>query len=346
MINCMLIAAKLALASAGATVATGPIQCDSQLVLKDRDYRGVTLDATGAQFPEGAMLRNVQGLTIKGGTWGRTDVDTAALHVIRAYTVTDFSINNATILGNGNLLGGGIKIQSDSVRVTVRDNRLDGHMLAIGVSNSTDVLITRNVMSGSTSDGINSVGNQNAIISANLCRDFNRIKPAHADCIQLWSIKDKPLQADVYVINNAAIGDMQGILSSDPKTGSGRRLFFHGNYMAVTRSHTITCGACVESVATDNVLASFPPSMFGIGSLKGFAHPSNITARNVRLDGEKSLPPRIWSNLVPPIANRVGSRFDDRSFAGPRVQPTMENSVSAANRARLANLAATDSLPR
>lgn len=322
MIPCMLIAAALAIAGPGETVTIGAARCDAQLVLKDRDYRGVTLDATGAQFPEGAMIRNVQGLTIKGGTWGRTDTDTAALHVIRAYGVTDFSIHNATVLGNGNLKGGGIKIQSDSSRVTVRDNRLDGHMLAIGVSNSTDVLITRNHITRSTSDGINSVGNQNAIIAANLCREFNRIPPAHADCIQLWSQKDKPLQSDIYVLNNAAIGDMQGILSSDPKTGSGRRLFFHGNYMAVTRSHTITCGACVESVATDNVLASYPGSLWGIGKLKGFEHPSNQTARNVMRDGVKSLPPRIWSDLVPPIANRVGSRFDDRSFSAPRVQPT------------------------
>ena len=315
---CALIPILLAMASPGSTVATGKITCDETLLLKDQDYRGVTLDASLATFIEGALIRNVRGLHIKGGTWGRTDVDTKLLHVIRADTVSDFSISNATVLGNGNLKGGGISIQSNSARVTVRDNRLHGHMLGIGIRASTDLLVVRNEITGSSSDGINIVGNTNGIVAANLCHQFAKVPPAHPDCIQLWSIKDQPLQSDIYVLNNAAIGEMQGILSSDPKTGSGRRLFFHGNYLAVTYSHTITCGACVESVATDNVLASYPGSKFGIGKLKGFEHPSNVTARNVMRDGVKSLPDRIWSEIVPPIAGQVGSRFDTRSFAPGR----------------------------
>lgn len=316
MLDCALIATTLALAAPGSTVSTGPVTCEEPLVLLNRDYRGVTLNAAGATFTEGAAIRNVQGLRITGGTWGRTDADTEGLHVMRADAVTDFSIANATVLGNGNLLGGGIMIRSNSVRVTLRDNRLRGHALAIGVQNATHVLVTRNEITGSTSDGINIVGSRIAIVSANLCRDFARIPPSHPDCIQLWSLQGQPLQSDIYVINNAAIGDMQGILSSDPKTGSGRRLFFHGNYLAVTYPHTITCGACVESVATDNVLSSYPGSYHGIGRLKGFEHRSNFTARNVVVDGEKVLPTRIWSYIVPPIARQVGNRFDDRSF-GP-----------------------------
>lgn len=64
----------------------------------------------------------MQDLTIKGDTWGRTDAETSALHAIRADAVSDFSIAEAVVLGNGDLKGGGIPIQSASRRVTLRDN--------------------------------------------------------------------------------------------------------------------------------------------------------------------------------------------------------------------------------
>ncbi|MEN9932089.1 MAG: hypothetical protein RIS17_662 [Pseudomonadota bacterium] len=320
MLSCALIAATLAAAAPGSTVTTGPVRCPARVSLLNRNYNGVTLDATGAVFAEGIGMRNVQGLTIKGGTWGRRDADTLNLHVIRADAVTDVTIAGTTVLGNANLKGGGISVQPGSQRVTIRDNRLHGHMLGIGVRESSDILIARNAITGSTSDGINSVGNQRVIITNNQCSEFTKIYPAHPDCIQLWSIVGQPLQADVYVINNAAIGDMQGILSSDPKTVSGRRLFFHGNYLAVTYSHTLTCGGCVESVAMDNVLASYPGSYFGIGSLKGFDHISNRVARNVMRDGVKALPARSWSSFVPPISDRVGNRYDRRWMGGETTQ--------------------------
>lgn len=168
-------------------------------------------------------------------------------------------------------------------------------MLGIGVRESSDLLVTRNQIFRSTSDGINIVGNQNVVVAGNECRDFRKIAPAHPDCIQMWSIAGQPLQSDIWVINNGGIGDMQGILSSDPKTGSGRRLFFHGNYMAVTYSHIITCAVCVSIVAMDNVLSSYPGAYYGNlgGKLEGFEDPSNTVARNVIADGTKTLPPRI-----------------------------------------------------
>ncbi|MEI6486265.1 MAG: right-handed parallel beta-helix repeat-containing protein [Sphingomonadales bacterium] len=319
--TCALIAAALAAAAPGTTVSTGRILCDQRLVLQNRDYGGVTLDATGATFREGGMFQDISGLTIKGGLWGRNDADTQAAHIIRTDRVTDFSIAGATIIGNGNLSGAGIQIQTHSRRVTLRDNNFSGHALAIGVGRSEDVLVVRNTIVGSTSDGINSAGNHNAIFAANSCRNFRRTPPAHPDCIQMWSIPGEPLQSDIWVINNAAIGDMQGILSSDPKDGSGRRLFFHGNYLAVTFSHTLTCTRCVDSVAMDNVLASYPGSYFGIGTLKGFEDPSNRVARNVMADGTRTLPRRIFSSVVPPIASRVGSRFDLRSYGARRPDP-------------------------
>ncbi|WP_156257039.1 right-handed parallel beta-helix repeat-containing protein [Sandarakinorhabdus oryzae] len=314
MIPCPLIAVALATAAPGSTVATGAITCPDRISISDRDYGGVTLDASGATFLEGAGIRDVKGLTIKGGTWGRTDRGTIVPHTIRADNVEDFSLANATVVGNGDEKGNGVSIRAFK-RATVRDSYFSGHQQAIAFYGGEDLLATRNVIEKATSDGINLADNQRGIVSANSCAWYERSGRQHPDCIQLWSGKGKPLQADIWVINNKATGVMQGILSSDPKTGSGRRLHFHGNYMAVTFSHTITCGACVESVATDNVLASYPGTLYGIGKLKGFEDPSNVTARNEMRDGTKKLPPRVWWRGVPDVDGQVGSRFDNRSFA-------------------------------
>lgn len=314
MLLCNAIAAALATASPGAVVATGPITCPAIVRVVNRSYGGVTLDATGATFAEGMALANVSGLTIRGGTFGTAERDTAARYAVTITGAADVSVAGASFIAGPSGDRGGLQFRN-SIRVTARDNTFTGHRTGLSLYELTDFLAARNRFTAATSDGINSVGNQRGIIAANSCFWTVRVGLAHPDCIQLWSLPDKPLQSDVWVVNNSAVGMMQGILSSDPKLGSGRRLFFHGNYVAVTFSHTVTCGACVESVATDNVLASYPGSLFGIGRLKGFEHASNVTARNVMRDGTVQLPARVWWLGTVPIAGTVGSAFDDRSHA-------------------------------
>ena len=310
MIVCTAIAAALLAASPGATVATGPVVCPARLSLAKMALPGVTLDATGAAFPEGVAVTSVAGLHIQGGTYGTRGADTVARYAVAASAVTDFSLSNATVLAGPGGDRGGVQIRASS-RVTVRDNLFIGHRTGLSLYEVTDFLAARNRFREATSDGINSVGNQRGIISANDCHWTVRVGNAHPDCIQLWSIPLKPLQADIWVVNNRATGMMQGILSSDPKTGSGTRLHFHGNYMAVVFSHTITCGACTDSVATDNVLASYPGSLFGIGKMKGAFV---LAERNVMRDGVAALPARVWWLGVPDLHGRVGSAFDRRAF--------------------------------
>jgi hypothetical protein len=179
------------------------------------------------------------------------------------------------------------------------------------------LLATRNTFRKATSDGVNVVGSHRGIISVNSCFWTVRVGNAHPDCLQFWSLAGKPTQSDLYILNNSAIGMMQGGLSSDPKTepGSGIRLYWRGNYMAVTFSHTITCGLCRDSVATDNVLSSYPGAFFGDlgGSLKGFEPArGNTEARNVRYNGKVTLPARVWWWGTVPIS--PGSVYDDRSY--------------------------------
>lgn len=324
MISCAAIAIALLSPPTSGYVTTGPVVCDTRIVIRNVT-KPVVLNAAGATFKDGITVLNASGLTIKGGTYGTPEKDTSVTYAVQASGVTDFSIAEAKFFAGPGGNRGGVQIRN-GVRVTVRDSYFEGHRTGLMFYEAADLLAARNVFRKATSDGINVVSSHRGIISENNCFWTVRVGNAHPDCLQFWSLKDKPTQSDLYILNNVAIGMMQGGLSSDPKTepGSGIRLYWHGNYMAVTFSHTITCGLCRDSVATDNVLSSYPGAFFGDlgGSLKGFeVSRGNYAVRNVRYNGKVTLPPRIRWNGVVPLAGKVGSQFDSRWYQSTEVQP-------------------------
>lgn len=315
MISCAAIATALISALSGDVIQTGPVKCPARIVINKATLTGVTLDATGATFLEGITIANSSGLTIRGGNYGTRERDTVATYAIQASNVTDFSVAHARFLAGPGGNRGGVQIRNGQ-RVTVRDSLFFGHRTGLSFYEVTDALAARNTFREATSDGINVVGSHRFVVAQNDCHWTVRVGNAHPDCIQLWSLPLKPLQSDGWIVNNKATGLMQGILSSDPKTGSATRLRFHGNYTAVMFSHTITCGACTDSVATDNVLSSYPGAFFGDlgGALKGTF---TVAERNVRYNGKVTLPPRVWWYGAVPVA---GSRFDRTAvMPGPGV---------------------------
>ena len=287
-----------------------------------RDFGGVTLNATGALLREGLIMQAVHNLNIVGGTFGRTDADTRDWGTLRIDNSSNISVSRTTVIGNGNLRGTGIRV-SGSEFITIRDNKLSGHLGSIMLASSKNSLITRNNMVQASSDGIQVVDSNRVIVASNSCSNFTPGPGAHPDCIQLWSVSGRPLQSDIFILNNSAIGTMQAFLSSDPKTGSGTRLTFGGNYAAVTYTHTVTCGNCTYSSFFDNVLSNLPQAIHGPGSLKiGTKNlgtsPTNIIGTNLRYDlrgrTDGWMPAPTWTRFVPDIAGMVGSRWDDRSF--------------------------------
>lgn len=308
------------------------------LALRNRDFGNLTIDASGAVFQAGVSLNNVHNVSFTGGSYGRSDVDIAAWHTIRVDNSSNISFANANVVGNGDNRGSGVLVATSRF-VTVRDSVFHGHMTGIGVRSSTDALVLRNRITGSTADGINIIDNQRVIVSSNSCSGFTPGVGAHPDCIQLWSLNGRPLQADIFVLNNSAIGNMQAYLSSDPKTGSGTRLTFAGNYALVSTTHGITCGNCTNSQFFDNVLANLPTAVHGAPGLKLGPSPTNIVGNNLiydlrgRTDGW--LPTPTWSNFVPDLAGQVGSRLDmaDLGFNGfgPAFSPTSSAVPEPAN---------------
>lgn len=310
MIACAMIAAALALAAPGSTVAAEGT-CEAPLRLGKRAYGGVILDVSRAKLPAGAVINGPTGLAIRGGTWGREDIDLPAWHTIQVANVEDFSLAGATVLGNRDGRGSGISIAT-SKRVTVRDSVWRGHATAIGVRSSSAVLVTGNDIRGSVADGINVTDVHGAIVSANSCREFVPGVGAHPDCVQLRDLAGVPRQSGVWVLNNLAVGRMQAFF------GDCNDTVLAGNYAAVSDfTHTVTCARAVGSAAFDNVLSNTPDSAGGPGRLKDAAFAAVWAGRNVLWDARvKGWAPRRWSFVVPPGWLEMGSRFEDRRF-GP-----------------------------
>ena len=286
------------------------------VVIRNRDFGNVRVDAGGAVFQDGLVLVNVHNMAFTGGTYGRADRDLAAWHTVRVEFSSNISMAQGLYLGNGDQRGSGLKV-AKSNQITVRDSQFSGHGTALGVASSTNVLVTRNAITGSTGDGINVADSQRVIVSSNTCSAFVPGPGAHPDCIQLWSLVGRPLQSDIAVINNSAIGPIQAFVSFDPRSGSGTRLIFAGNFAAVDSVHGVSCHRCTDSIFDGNILSNVPGARWGAPSVRLTEGSGNLVTNNqmfdVRLLSQQPgfvMPTPIWSSLVPSYAALVGSRID------------------------------------
>ena len=284
------------------------------VVLRNHDFINVQVDASGATFRAGFVLGNVHNLAITGGVFGRSDIDIPAWHTVQVVQSSNISLANGLYLGNSDNRGAGLLVVQSS-QVTVRDSQFTGHGTGLGVRSSNNVLVSRNTITGSAGDGINVVDSQRVLVAQNSCAGFNPGPGAHPDCIQLWSLSGRPLQSDIAVINNSAIGNMQAFVSFDPRTGSGNRLVFAGNYAAVTFTHGVSCTRCNDSIFIDNVLSNLPEARWGAPYVRLTEGTGNLVANNFSYDVRGmgnapgfQLPSPIWSSYTPAWAGSVGSQ--------------------------------------
>lgn len=286
----------------------------SVLRLRDRDFGGVTVDASGATLLEGMTLTNVRNISFAGGTWGRSDAATRDWYVIRVDNSRNVALEGLAVVGNGDDRGAGLRI-AQSHFVTVRDSLFSDHQNGMQVGGGGDMLITGNQFVRSTRDGIQMINTQRMIVSENSCMDFTPSPMAHPDCIQLWSSGGR-LQSDIYLLNNLALGSMQAFASFDPRTLSGTRMVFAGNYAAVNLPHGVSCYGCTDSRFLDNMLITLPEALHKVwlrtpgGSNNEFAGNQVIDLRG---QFGAALPERGWSSLVPSLAGQVGSQWSDPS---------------------------------
>ncbi|MEI6487160.1 MAG: PEPxxWA-CTERM sorting domain-containing protein [Sphingomonadales bacterium] len=290
------------------------------LTIRNRDFGNVQVNAQGAVFQGGVALVNVHNLAFTGGTYGRTDANLAAWHTMRVEGSSNISMNNGIFLGNGDPRGTGLQV-IQSNQVTVRDSQFSGNATGLGVRTSTNVLVTRNRINGSTADGINIVDSNRVLVSSNSCSGFMPSASAHPDCVQLWSTGTRPVQSEIAIINNSAVGNMQGFASFDPRNGSGNRLVFAGNYAAISYAHSVSCYGCNDSIFVDNVLVNQPGSSFGLPLVRLLGGSGNLVANNLAFDVRSLsqqpgfvMPGPAWSSYMPAYASLVGSQIGRGGF--------------------------------
>ncbi len=291
----------------------------TRLVFRNRDFGGVQVDASRATLRDGMQLSNVHNISFADARIGSLEAGTINRFAVLVDRSTHVSFARATVLGNSDGVGTGMRI-INSRYVTVRDSLFDGNVDGITLLTSPDSLLVRNRFINGQSDGMKIVDSQRIIASGNSCSGFVPLPLAHPDCIQFWSVVGKPLQSDIYVLNNSVIGAQQGFASFDPHTLSGTRFTFAGNYAAVTYVHAISCLGCTDSRFEDNVMSSLPNSPHranffaptGLGN--SFSNNNIFDLRGMTGPVEQILPSRIWSSLVPSIAGLVGSQHDDREW--------------------------------
>ncbi len=306
----------------------------SQLGFFNRDFGGVLVDGRAANLREGMRVRFAHNITFADLNVGTRGVATAARFAVNVQDSSHISFARGNWVGANGTAGTGIRILNSQF-TTVRDSRFDGLLDSIVLSGSSDSLLTRNVFTRAGSDGIKLVNNQRVIASANSCLGSAAVPNSHPDCIQLWSIVGRPLQADIYLLNNYLLGNQQGFVSFDPSPASGERFTFAGNYVANDRPHAIYCGGCSDSRFEDNVVVTLPNaawlSQIRVPNAQNTIMTNNLVYDLRGMNGplEDLLPARQWSNLVPSLAGRVGSQFDERSWH-PTLQLAAAQSVSGA----------------
>ena len=303
------------------------------LVLRNRDFGNLQVDASGAGFQGRMLLNNLHNLAFSGGTYGRADLDIRAWHTVQVQLSSNISLAQGLYLGNSDNRGSGLLVVQ-SHHVTVRDSQFTGHGTGMGVRSSTGVLVTRNSITGSFADGINVVDSQRVIVSSNSCSAFTPGAGSHPDCIQLWSLNGRPLQSDIAILNNSAIGNMQAFVSFDPRTGSGERLIFAGNYAAITYTHGVSCTRCNDSIFIDNVLSNLPESRWGAPTVRLTEGLRNVVAGNQSFDvrglaGQSgfALATPTWSSFTPVWADSVGSQINSLFATSFDIPPVSVSSV-------------------
>lgn len=280
---------------------------------RNRDFGGVTVDASAATITGGFRLINVQNLRFSGGSWLAPGTGDA----IRVENSAHVSFGGLVLSGSQDRLGAGIRVMRSS-HVTVRDNRFEGLRNGAILFTVTDSLAARNHFADGGEDGMKILDSQRVIASHNSCTGFEPLPGYHADCIQLWSLVDRPVQSDVYLLNNLAIGPQQAFVSFDPGDMSGTRLTFIGNYAATTSPHTITCIGCTDSLFADNMLIVMPDAPWAAAMKITGSGSGNVYGDNPYFDlrGQHgiTLPDPVFSSFTPSLAGLVGSQWDDRSF--------------------------------
>ena len=253
----------------------------------------LTLDATNAVFNNTLTIDRVTGLNVVSGTFGST---TQAMRVINSVVVvgsTDIDMRSNTFVGNGVIAGAdanrGLLVRN-STNVKVWSGSFNNLHTGLGVMSSSNIILDYSQFNTMTSDGINIADSHFVTATGNQCSGTTHFAGAHPDCIQLWSIFGRPVQSDISLIDNIALGNTQGFTSFNASAGGGLRISMIGNYVATTFPQGLACYSCVDSIFRDNIVNTLPGAQWRT-AINIIGGNNNVVENNeIGLYGAKVIP--------------------------------------------------------
>jgi hypothetical protein len=224
---------QLETAAAGDIIRLGSGDYPS-IRLRDRTWvQVVTVEAGEARITS-VVLRNIVGLTWRGG-----------------------------IFDGQNVLPNGIKVENGQL-IQIENTRMSRYLRnGIGFSEVSDSRLVGNSFRDMGSDGIDIALSRRIVIDRTSCQDFKRTPGAHSDCIQLWSRPTAAPTADIHVSNTVAAGDMQGVTAfnhvrNGVDDGGFDRIVFANNDIRITFAQAVSLYDCRNCIARDNYIDTWP----------------------------------------------------------------------------------------
>ena len=218
---------------------------------------GVTLDATQATFTATLTLKDVENLTVVGGTFNIV----GAVQYTRAVAIyggRNVTFKAPRVLGSA----GGEGIVFDGTNgANVAGGMFHGLENGVVLGSVTNGNVSKATITGAVSDGIDIADSHNVTASYNSCSAGAPGAGVHPDCIQLWSVTGKPLQSDIVVRNNSASGPTQGFTAFASMGGELRVQFSH-NKVDTSYAQGIACYDCLDSNISYNSLSTLVGAPF------------------------------------------------------------------------------------
>ena len=199
-----------------------------------RDWSPVVTVEAGSARLRGVVMRDIGGLSWRGGIFDGENAVRSGIHITRASRLSIEKASFARYLRNG-----------------------------IGISEVSDARLIGNNFSEMGSDGIDIALSQRIFVDGTRCHDFKPTLEAHADCIQLWSRPTAPPTADITIINTVAAGDMQGVTAFNHvrhgvDDGGFDRIILANNDIRITYAQALSLYDCRDCIARDNFVDTWP----------------------------------------------------------------------------------------
>ena len=236
----------------------------------------VIVNAAAATFYRTWTLRNIDNLSIVGGTFNYHPVDALYSAALEVYNSNNISVDHTLFTDDGGHDGANF---STSTNVSVTNSEFKSLSHSIGLRDVVGANLYNNLTVGTTIDGIDIAASQNVVASHNSCIDGAPADGAHPDCIQIYSLAGSPLSSDITLSDNLAFGATQGFTKFFTG-GSGTNISIVRNLVETTYPQGIACYDCIDSNISDNLLVTLAASDHFV-NLNVIGGSGNTTTGNV-----------------------------------------------------------------